>query len=155
MSVDLLVGLGTRVISSNIQREESFYGVGIDEWLQNDVHGGLFVFSFWVFLRQIELYASLSPLFFLLSMHHPHFCSLLLLVSTLRLRPKIFSIFHCRLRMVGWSSDLGWLRFQSIEVECVSFFLEAEAPLEELKTVDQSGPILTCLFCGVWCFGDH
>lgn len=46
MSVDLLVGLGTRVISSNIQREESFYGVGIDEWLQNDVHGGLFVFSF-------------------------------------------------------------------------------------------------------------
>lgn len=44
MSVDLFVGLGTRVVSSKIQREESFYGVGIDEWLQNEVHGGLFFF---------------------------------------------------------------------------------------------------------------
>lgn len=69
-------------------------------------------------------------------MHHPHLCSLLLLVSTLRLRPKIFSISHCRLRMTGWPSDLGRLRFQSIEVECVSF-LEVEALLEELKTIDQ------------------
>ncbi|KAL0558568.1 hypothetical protein IC582_003145 [Cucumis melo] len=40
------------------------------------------------------------------------------------------------LRMTGWPSDLGRLRFQSIEVECVSF-LEVEALLEELKTIDQ------------------
>lgn len=105
------------MLSLPMFKEGIFFSVGIDEWLRDDVHGGLFFFLFLsVWDRQTCHFTSLRPLFFFLSTPSPFLFSFVLCLDIKTKTKDFFSLFSFRLSMIEWSSDLGRVCFHLQEV---------------------------------------